>query len=56
MSDNTNDMIADPQAPTNQESRTAMENYADRKRDRAHLAPHKTVMTCDYMPVSINSY
>lgn len=52
MSENTEDMVADPNAPMNQESRVAIDNYANRKRDEAQIAPHVTVMRSDFMPVS----
>lgn len=52
MSANTEDMVSDPCAPTLQESRTAIDNYPDRKRSEEKLGNDVTVMRGDFLPVS----
>lgn len=53
MSDNTEDIVSDPNTASLQESRTAIDNYASRKRDYAALGQGATVMRSDFPPVRI---
>ena len=53
-SENTEDMLADPQVASLQESRDAQNNYTVRRRDPNQLGPKTTVMRSDFLPVSQN--
>ncbi|XP_067943688.1 uncharacterized protein [Watersipora subatra] len=55
MSENTEDMVADPDAPTIQESRTAIDNYSERQRV-GDLSTDLTVTRRDFLPIEERRY